>query len=131
MLRRFIPALLLATLGACGGVVDPSKNQTSTFTDTVPLAGAGPVHTFGVSKTGEISAIVTSLTPTVQSGTLFGVAYGQFISNTCSLLSLNQFTVVGGTAISGPITPGTYCIQIIDEGFFKVNEQYTLTVSHP
>ena len=131
MLRRFIPALLLATLGACGGVVDPSKNQNQTFNGTVPLAGAGPVHTFSVSKTGEISAAVTSMNPTVQSGTLFEVAYGQFISNQCSLLSLNQFAVVGATVISGAITPGTYCIQIVDEGFFKVDEAYVLTVSHP
>jgi len=33
--------------------------------------------------------------------------------------------------VSGPITPGTYCIQLVDEGFFRVDQNYTLQVSHP
>src|SRR5262245_42252912 len=113
MIRRFFAVFLLAALAACGGVVDPSKNQTTPFNDTIPLGGAGPVHTFSVSKSGEISAVVTSLTPTVSSGTLFGVIYGQVISNTCSTITFNQFAVVGATVVSGAITPGTYCIQLV------------------
>ena len=131
MLRRFIPVLLLATLAACGGVVDPSKNQTETFSGTVPVGGVGPLHQFSVSKTGEISAVVTTFTPTLSGGTLFGVIYGQVISNQCSAISFNRFGVTGATAISGAITPGTYCIQVVDELFFRVDEQYVLTVSHP
>src|SRR5205823_5656535 len=122
MLRRFIPVLLLATLAACGGVVDPSKNQTQTFPGTVPVGSSGPLHTFNVSKGGEISAVVTSFTPTLPSGTLFEVIYGQVVSGQCSPLSVNQFAVVGATVVSGAIIPGTYCIAIVDEGFFKVNE---------
>jgi hypothetical protein len=131
MVRPFIPALLLLTLAACGGVVDPSKNQTETFNGTVPLAGSGPIHTFSSSKSGEVSAVVTSLNPAVSSGTLFGVIYGQVISSTCSPLSFNQFAVVGATVVSGAIVPGTYCIQVVDEGFFRADEAYALQVSHP
>ena len=131
MFRCFIPAVLLASLAACGGVVDPSKNQTETFRNTVPVASSGPVHTFTVSKGGEISAVVTSFTPTLPSGTLFEVIYGQVVSGQCSPLSINQFAVVGATVVSGAIIPGTYCIAIVDEGFFKVNEDYVLQVSHP
>jgi|SRR5437773_25301 len=131
MVRRFIPALLLAALAACGGVVDPSKNQTQTFPGTVPVGGVGPLHTFSVSKGGEISAVVTSFTPTLPSGTLFGVIYGQVISNQCNPITFNQFGVVGATVISGAIISGTYCINIVDEGFFKVSEDYVLQVSHP
>jgi hypothetical protein len=131
MYRRFIPAILLAALAACGGIVDPSQNKTENFPGTVPLAGSGPVHQFNVSKGGEISAVVTSFNPPLPSGTLFEVIYGQVVSGQCSLLSVNQFAVTGATVISGAIVPGTYCIQIVDEGFFKVNEDYVLQVSHP
>ena len=131
MVRRFIPAIFLATLAACGGVVDPSKNQTEMLTGTVPVGSSGKVHQFNVSKGGEISAVVTSFTPTLPSGTLFEVIYGQVISGQCSPLSVNQFAVVGATVVSGAIIPGTYCIAIVDEGFFKVNEDYVLQVSHP
>ena len=133
MFRRFIPAVLLASLAACGGVVDPSKNQTQTFSGTVAvgIGSSGPLHTFTVSKGGEISAVVTSFTPTLPSGTLFEVIYGRMISGQCSPLSVNQFAVVGATVVSGAIIPGAYCIAIVDEGFFKVNEDYALQVSHP
>ncbi len=132
MIRRVVvPVLLLGSLAACGGVTDPSKNKNETFTGTIQPGGGGATHTFNVSNSGEISAVVTDLTPTVASGTLFEVLFGQLVSNQCSILSANQFAVVGGTALSGPITPGSYCIQIVDEGYFRVAENYTLTVSHP
>jgi len=131
MYRRIIPAIFLASLAACGGIVDPSKNQTQTFNGTVSVGSSGPLHTFSVSKGGEISAVVTSFNPVLPSGAFFEVIYGQVISGGCSLLSANQFAVTGATVISGAIVPGTYCVQIVDEGFFKVNEDYVLQVSHP
>lgn len=130
MVRRFIPALLFATLAACGGVVDPSKNQTETFRGTVKV-GLSSTQTFTVSKSGEISAVVSSFNPALPSGTLFGVLWGQIFSGQCSTITLNQFAVTGATVVSGPVTPGSYCIIIIDEGFFRVDEDYVLTVSHP
>jgi hypothetical protein len=130
MFRGLIPVLLLAALAACGGVTDPSQNQNQTFNGTVQVGGTS-TQQFNVSKSGEISAVVTSFNPVLPTGTLFGVAWGQVISGTCSLINLNQFVVTGATAVSSAVTPGTYCISIIDEGFFKVNEDYVLTVSHP
>jgi len=130
MFRGLIPVLLLAALAACGGVTDPSQNQKQTFNGTVQVGGTS-TQQFNVSKSGEISAVVTSFNPVLPTGTLFGVAWGQVISGTCSLINLNQFVVTGATAVSSAVTPGTYCISIIDEGFFKVNEDYVLTVSHP
>jgi hypothetical protein len=130
MFRGLIPVFLLAALAGCGGVTDPSKNQTQTFNGTVQVGGTSS-QTFNVSKSGEISAAVTSFNPVLASGTLFGVAWGQVLSGQCSLISLNQFAVTGATVVSSAVTPGTYCISIIDEGFFKVNEDYVLSVSHP
>jgi len=130
MFRGLIPVFLLAALAACGGVTDPSQNQNQTFNGTVQVGGTSSQQ-FTVSKSGEISAVVTSFNPVLPSGTLFGVAWGQLLSGQCSLISVNQFAVTGATVISSAVTPGTYCISIIDEGFFKVNEDYVLNVSHP
>jgi hypothetical protein len=135
MHRRFGAALALAAaVSACGGVVDPSKNQTETFTGTIqPGQGnyGGP-HTVNITKSGEITVTVTSLTPSVPGGTFFIIGFGQSVSGQCSLtIQVNQFAIVGSAAISGPISPGSYCVVIADEGLFTVAEDYTLKVSHP
>jgi len=135
MCRRFGVALALAAIvSACGGVVDPSQNQTETFNGTIqPGSGnyGGP-HFVNITKSGEITVTVTSLTPTVPSGTFFIVGFGQSASGQCSInIQANQFAIVGTAAVSGPISPGSYCVVIADEGFFTVAEDYTLKVSHP
>jgi hypothetical protein len=135
MHRRLGAAVLVSAIAAaCGGVVDPSKNQTETFTDTIPK-GSGVIlpksGSINITKSGEISVTVTSLTPTVPSGTYFGVGLGQSISGQCSLISANQFAIVGSAAISGPIQPGTYCLILADQGLFTVDEVFSVTVSHP
>ncbi len=133
MYRRFGVALALAALvSACGGVVDPSNNQTETFTGTIqPGSGNGDVKQVNITKSGEITVTVTSLTPTVPSGTFFVVGIGQSFSGQCSPIQANQFAVVGSAAISGPVTPASYCVFILDEGFFTVAEDYVMKVSHP
>ena len=50
MLRRVIPAAALAVLAACGGYVDPSKNQTENISGTIAVAGVSDPKTFNVSK---------------------------------------------------------------------------------
>ena len=123
---------LAAIVTACGGVVDPSKNQTETFTGTIqPGSGNGEVKPVNIAKSGEITVTVTSLNPTVPSGTFFVVGIGQSVSGQCSPLQVNQFAIVGSAAISGPVSPASYCVFILDEGLFTVAEDYTMVVSHP
>jgi hypothetical protein len=137
MYRRLGTAVLVAAIAAaCGGVIDPSKNQIETFTGTIPKGKGVVVPTNGrsinITKSGEISVTVTSLTPSVPSGTYFQVILGQVLSGQCSTgLSSNSFAIVGTAAINGPITPGTYCIALVDEGLFTVDEAFSVTVSHP
>jgi hypothetical protein len=123
---------LAAIVTACGGVVDPSKNQTETFTGTIqPGSGNGDVKPVNITKSGEITVTVTKLDPSVPSGTFFVVGIGQSVSGQCSPLQVNQFAIVGSAAISGPISPASYCVFILDEGLFTVAEDYTMVVSHP
>src|SRR5437870_625048 len=95
-------AFVFAVLASisCGGVTDPSKNTTETFSGTVAPRGQGPVHTFNVSNTGEFSVKVTSMTPTFNSffGTWLGITQG----SDCGLFQQNTLSVVGSQSVTGP-----------------------------
>ncbi len=130
MRLRFAGALLAAcALAACGGVTSPSKNKIENFGGVVPVAGAGPVHQFTASSSGEFTITIDSLNPSVAA--YFYVLFGQVVGGQCGLLQANQFATVGVAAAAGPIDKGTYCVQIQDEGFFTVDETYNIKVSHP
>ena len=131
---RFIAAaaFVFAVLASisCGGITDPSKNTTETFTGTVPPGGRGTVHTFNISNNGEYSVKVTSMTPTFNSffGTFLGTGDG------CSLtVQVNTLSTVGAQSLNGPIfQKGAYCVLVYDAySTMTTTETYTLTVSHP
>jgi hypothetical protein len=135
MSSRFRAALVLAVAGAlsvsCGGIIDPSQNQMETFPGTIAVAGAGPVHPFSVSKTGEISVKITALSPS--SSVPVGVLWAQGASGGACNINLLQNTLaqINVPVISTQILSGNYCIQLYDAGYFTAAENYTLTVSHP
>jgi hypothetical protein len=130
MPRWFTTALVVSVLAAaCGGVTDPSKNTLDTKTGTIPVGGAD-VQFFSVSRSGEMTIIVTNLTPAVSSSTFFGVGYGLAVSGQCQPFGVN-LAVLNSTAVNTQITPGSYCLIVADQGSFKVPETYTALVSHP
>jgi len=136
MRSRLAAAALIAALcaAACGGIVDPSKNQTETFSGTIPVQGTSACCGFSTSKQGEFTIKVTSLAPS--GGAFFGtvLAYaGSDGSCTGSLqpIQQNAFGTANTPALTGLIYPGKYCIFLFDIGSFSVSQTYTLTVSHP
>jgi hypothetical protein len=134
MYRHAAVAFLIAvSLAACGGVTDPSQNAQSPFSGTLnPGVGNFQNWGFTVSKSGELSITVTTMTPVIPTSTYFEVGFGNSISGSCQPLQANQYAIVGAAAISGyPVTPGAYCAFIIDEGLFTKAETYTMVVSHP
>lgn len=124
-------AILVALAATACGVASPSQNQTETFSHTIqPGPGNnGGAEIFSTSKSGEVSVTVTRFDPPVN--VFFSVGYYQNTSNGCALLQRNDFAVVGRSAISDRILPGSYCVAVFDQGFFTVPETYTLSVSHP
>jgi hypothetical protein len=128
-------ALALAGLitVSCGGVTDPSQNQTETFNGTVATRGgsSNPIW-FNVSNTGEFTVKVTSFTPNY-SGT-FATYYGQGDGSTClQLLQQNSFSTVNAPVLQGQIFKGLYCVVVADQvgAFPAAGEAFTMTISHP
>jgi len=134
----FTGAAALALAGfitvSCGGITDPSKNQTETFNGTVTARGGQSAPSwFNVSNTGEFTVKVTSMTPSFSSQ--FGVYYGQGDggSQCGAIFQNNQFATVNSPALSGQILKGLYCVVVYDffSTFPTTGESFTLTVSHP
>ena len=127
----FALALIVLATTSCGGIVDPSKNQTDTFTGTLSV-GSQQQHQFSASKTGEFTAKLTALTPT--STALVGMAI-VFASNdgACSATSLqvNNFSSTLTSALGGQILSGKYCLVVYDVGTLQTAQTYTITLSHP
>ena len=135
MRLRLPAAFLLALAGAvsmsCGGITDPSKNQTSPFSGTVQ-PGSARAHWFSTSKSGEIQVKVTTLTPAAIS--FIGVSWVQGANDqTCNggLLQNNPFAAANTTAISGQIISGAYCIVVYDSAGLTQPANYSITVSYP
>ena len=124
---RSVAAVLVAlAAAACGGIANPSSNQTQTFSSIVTPGGAPGKHEFTASKSGEITVTVTNMNPPFN-----GFLSVAWLGAGCSgLIQENIYAQVGKSAIAGPIQKGSYCVEVFDAGFI-VPEAYTLTVSHP
>jgi hypothetical protein len=132
---RLSAACLLALAGAisisCGGIVDPSQNQSLQISGTVQ-PGSARAHWFSTSKTGEIQVKILTLTPASQP--VIGVQWVQGANDqTCNggLLQVNQFATANTTAISAQIVSGAYCIIIYDSVGLAQPANYTGTISYP
>ena len=119
-------AAALATI-SCGGVVDPSKNITETFSGTLDPAGAA-AFPFSTSQSGEYSVKITALAP--NTNVFLIVTYGLLQSGQCAPIAQN-YAGLNVTALSGAITPGTWCVAVQDSGVLSASETFTVSVAHP
>jgi hypothetical protein len=126
--RRFLALVAALSMTACSDLVDPSKNKTEQVTGSLELLGTGPVHTFTVTKRGEYSLLLNSLTPAT--GSLIALSFGQIVANTCGYFT-QVAARIGSPALSGPIEKGTYCFSLSDPGTLTQAETYALTISYP
>jgi hypothetical protein len=119
---------LVLLTSACGSITDPSKNLNETFSGTLPFGGTSEIHNFSVSRRGEYSITINSLTPAT--GSLVGVRFGLQSAGDCAFIT-SSAGQLGKPALNGPIDAGGYCMQLYDLGTLPQSETYTLTISHP
>ena len=113
----------------CGGIADPTKNQVDTFTNTIQ-PGTYQFHNFNVSRQGEYSVTLVSLTP--PASIFVFVWIGNALAGQCFITSQrNPQSSPGRVVLIGPISPGNYCVAVEDPGSLTVPETYTVQVSHP
>ena len=138
MRARFSGAVALAVAGvltmSCSGVIDPSKNQVETFSDTVTKGGISAGFSFTAARSGEFTVKITALAPA--SSVFMGVLYTQAASDgSCSgnlqPLQQNNFALLNGPGLSGQIFSGRYCVFVFDVGALTATATFTATVSHP
>jgi hypothetical protein len=72
--------------------------------------------------------MITAMSPLT--GTAIGINFGQVINNQCGIIQ-STIGFLNTPALSGPIVPGTYCVQMFDTAGFTTPEKVTLSVSHP
>jgi len=112
---------------SCGGVVDPSKNQVESFTDTLNPGGSW-CKQVTVNNGGEYSIKITALSPT-PTAVLF---VGWFQDANCVNTLYTNYATLNTLAFSGPIyQKGTYSVGVADVGTLTVAQNVTITVSHP
>src|SRR5262245_6729309 len=138
MRLRVIAAIMLVVFGgalsACGGIVDPSKNALETMTGTL-TQGDFKIHgPFNVSKSGEYTVTLVTLTPALALNFFVSVGLGLSGANgSCQLIATNT-TVPGRQALGSTIQSGSYCVEIGDaNGLLLPGTTYTYTMqfSHP
>lgn len=133
----FRPVLALGLVAAltagCSGISSPSNNQNDTFSGIVtPETGSttAPItHTFSVSRTGEMSVRVTSITP--NNASLIGLALGNLVNGGCSVYNINNLTGLNRDVFISSVFRGSYCLQVFNGGGVAAPQNYQLTVNHP
>lgn len=121
---------------SCGGLVAPSENVTENYTGTLepkPSPKYIAFHSFTTSKSGEIEIKITALAPitNVFLGTFFGQPQKDGSCGFSPFEPPNERSVLNLVALTGPITPGPWCVGIYDPGDLTQPITYTLTVKHP
>ena len=125
---------LCCSFAACGGVTDPSQNQVETFPGVMNHGDPIKFFPFTSSKTGEISAKFTSLTPI--SNVIMGVLLAQAAGDgSCTgdlgLVSPQTVAQLNVSVFLGQLQGRRYCLGVYEATPLTQAENYTVTVSHP
>jgi hypothetical protein len=129
-------AVALVPLMACGSstpLVVPTPVvtlTTETFTGSVDPLGAD-FHPFAVAQNGEVDVTLTAAGPPATIQMVVGV--GQPSGTSCAILTNGATLTAAGTApqLTGSLPPGSYCVQVSDNGNALSTITYTVTVAHP
>jgi hypothetical protein len=128
-------ALVVCCSGAaCGGITDPSQNANDPFSGVINHGDAIKFFPFTTSKTGEVSAKFTVLTPVTNAivGVLLAQAgSGGSCAGDLGLVNRNDFAQLNVSVFLGQLPARQYCIGVYESQPLTQAENFTIVVSHP
>jgi hypothetical protein len=101
---------------------------TDTFTGTLTPNG-GRTHTFITSRSGSVTATLTSLGP--DSGLTVGLLLGTWNGNACATQLAKDNAVQGSSILGAASAAGSICVRIYDVGNLTGPVDYAIAVQHP
>jgi len=128
-------ALTLCCLAAgCGGVTDPSQNTTTPFSGIMNHGDPIQFFPFSTSKTGEVSAKITSLTPV--SNVIMQILVAQAngdgsCTGNLGLVTPQLAAQLNVSVFLGQLQGRRYCFGIFEGTPLTQAENYAGTISHP
>jgi hypothetical protein len=127
--RWLAPCVVAAVMAsACGTTANTTgTNTTETFTGVVNASGNW-IQQVNVVGNGELDVQVASVTP--QSTITVGIGIGQLVSGQCVLITSADNMRVG-SILSAPVSPGSYCIDVVDIGNIQGSDTIAVTATHP
>jgi hypothetical protein len=122
------------SVAGCGGITDPSQNQNEPFTGVLNHGDAIHFHPFTTSKTGEVSAKFTSLTPI--SNVILQILVTQAngdggCTGDLGLVSPQLPAQLNVSVFLGQLQARRYCLGVLEGTPLTQAETYSVTVSHP
>jgi hypothetical protein len=128
-------AVMLATIGgaACDNgptptTPTPGTPTTEAFAGSLTLNGSR-THSFSAGAAGDVTATVTSLTPSDQ---VIGFQLGTWDTVTCSAVKSNDLATVNSVLTGSTQSAASLCVRVHDpNGVLKdLSVDYVITVSH-
>jgi hypothetical protein len=119
-------AALLVT--GCNNTNNNGAGTSTTENFAGNLAAGGIAsYPFTVTVTGAYGLTLVSLSP--QTTITMGLGVGQPTATGCGLVTYTNVAKIG-TALSGSLDPGSYCVSIYDLGNVTGTVDYSLSISH-
>ena len=125
---------LCCVVAGCGGITDPSQNQNEPFSGVLNHGDPIHFHPFSTSKTGEVSAKFTSLTPVTNVVVQILVAQANGDGSCTGDLGLVTPQLAAQLNVSvflGQLQSRRYCLGVFEGTPLTQAESYAGTISHP
>ena len=121
-------------MAGCGGVTDPSQNTTEPFSGVMNHGDPIKFFPFSTSKTGEVSAKFTSLTPV--SNVIMQILVAQAngdggCTGDLGLVTPQLAAQLNVSVFLGQLQGRRYCLCVLEGTPLTQAESYSLTLSHP
>jgi hypothetical protein len=134
MFRLHFVLLLAAAASACGSStptpITPTTPSTiqETFNGTLTKS-AGATHPFAVSRSGAVTAVLTSIAP--DSTLVVGLSLGTWNGTACQAVLAKDNATQGSSLLGSASTVGNLCVRIYDVGNLVGSITYQIDVVHP